>query len=397
MLYSVLRPARAALAGSALLLAGVLAIPAAAQAPAAGEKRPMTFLDMQLFRSAGSPAPSPDGQWMLYTVTTPDWEEAERQSDIHLVSLEEGVASHRQLTFTEANDEGSPVWSRDGSFFVFDSNRDAPDDDDDQNQLYLMRPDGGEARRITDAEDGVSDFAFSRDGRWLVYRAGKSGEQQLWRLPVEGIDAAEPEKLTTQAAGVGAWEWAPDSRRIYFITADTVDADEKLRREKEFTVDIYNMETPLSSLWALELDPNAAKRLTDDDSITVSNFVISEDGRWIGFRGTSADRYKRNITEQGINADLYLLETATGQVERLTNNEEVGENGPSFSPDGRWIAFAAPDILTEYSMTNDRVYIRPVAERGGEWRKLGSSFDGDVSIEFWSADGNTIYFNEGIR
>ena len=60
--------------------------------------RPMTFLDMQQTSSAGSWAPSPDGRWMLYTISTPDWQEDERQSDIHLVSMEDGVTSSRQLT-----------------------------------------------------------------------------------------------------------------------------------------------------------------------------------------------------------------------------------------------------------------------------------------------------------
>ena len=38
--------------------------------------RPMTFLDVQEMRRAGSWAISPDTEWMLYTVTTPDWQEA---------------------------------------------------------------------------------------------------------------------------------------------------------------------------------------------------------------------------------------------------------------------------------------------------------------------------------
>jgi dipeptidyl aminopeptidase/acylaminoacyl peptidase len=366
-------------------------------AGAQAQQRPMTFLDMQQMSTAGSFTPSPDGRWLLYTVSVPDWKEARRQSDIHLVSIVDGLPSTKQLTFTEEKNETSPRWSRDGRFFVFASNRDAPSSSSSQNQLYVMRPDGGEARRITNAEHGVSTFAFSRDGRWLVYRGGKSGEEQLYRLPVAALDTAEPEQLTRQPAGVGTWEWAPDSRRIYFVTADTVHEDEKLRREKKFTVNIRNMETPLSSLWALELEPVRATRLTRDTTISVTSFTISDDGRWVGFRGVSANRYKRNVTEQNINSDLFLLDAASGQIERLTDNQEVGENGPSFSPDGRWIAFSAPDDLTKYSMKNTRVYIRRVDDHGGQWRKLGGTFDGDVSIEFWSNDGRTIYFNEGIR
>src|SRR5688572_11095750 len=279
------------------LVAALLALPAASQTPAVS-KRPMTFLDMQHIRQIGSPTPSPDGKWLLYTVSTPDWKEAKRQTDIHVVSLERGASSARQLTFTKDKNETSPRWSRDGSSFVFASNRDAPSASATQNQLYLMRPDGGEARKITEAKEGVSTFAISKDGKWLAYRSGKAGEEQLYRLPVAGIDSAKHEQITKQATGVGLWQWAPDSRRIYFVTADTTDPDEKLRVEKKFNVSIRNMETPRSSLWALDLDARRTTRLTRDTTITVSEFELSNDGKWIAFRGTASDRYKRNITEQ---------------------------------------------------------------------------------------------------
>ncbi len=386
-------PASSAFIVAALLLAPTLAAPVEGQAPADGP-RAMTFLDMQHMARAGSFTPSRDGKWMLYTVTTPDWEEATQQSDIHLVSLEQGAASGRRMTYTDDKNEGSPAWSRDGRFFVFASDRDS---DDDNDQLYLMRPDGGEARRITDAEDGASNFAFSDDGQWLVYRSGESGREELFRLPVQGIHAAVAEQLTDAAAGVEGWEWAPDSRRIYFARPDSADADERLRTEMKFTVDVRNQETPLSSLWALELDSLEATRLTDNASMSVASFTVSDDGRWVGFTGSSAERYERNITEERINADLYLLETSTGHVERLTDNHEVGEGSMSFSPDGRLLAFSAPGDMHAYSMKNRRIYVREVEERGGACRQVGTGFDGHASPSFWSDDGATIFFNGGVR
>ena len=371
--------------------------------------RPITFLDRQLQRDVGSPTPSPDGKWLLYTLSTPDWNQGKRQTDIYLVSVKDGVPSTKQMTFTKDKNETSPRWSRDGKFFVFLSNRDAPSTaaaaptgtasatSASQNQIYIMRPDGGEARKITDAKEGVSTLDFSKDGKWLVYRSGKTDEEQLYALPVAGIDSAKPIQLTHQQAGVGLWKWSPDSRRIYFITADTLDKDEKLRVENKFNVAIRNMATPLSSLWALDVDTKNATRLTRDTTIAVTDFNISDDGRWIGYHGASANRYMRNITEQDLYSDLYLLETATGNIERLTNNSEVAESDLEFSPDSKWIAFSAPDDLTQYSMTNDRVYLRRVDNRGGMFKKLGGNFDGDVSIGFWSKDGKTIYFNGGIK
>src|SRR6266568_6053163 len=109
------------------LLVGLLPCAVFAQKPAPSvAPRPITFLDRQLQRDIGSPTPSPDGKWLLYTLSTPDWNQARRQTDIYLVSIKDGLPSTRQMTFTKDKNETSPRWSRDGKFFVFLSNRDAP-------------------------------------------------------------------------------------------------------------------------------------------------------------------------------------------------------------------------------------------------------------------------------
>ncbi|MBI2404444.1 MAG: S9 family peptidase, partial [Gemmatimonadetes bacterium] len=151
------------------------------------------------------------------------------------------------------------------------------------------------------------------------------------------------------------------------------------------------------------LDPVGVTRLTRDGSISVTGFTISGDSRWIGFRGVSSDRFKRTRGgtvmggESNLYTELYLLEAATGQIEQLTRAEEIGKGGPYFSPDGRWVAFTAPRDLTRYTRgLTQRIYLRAVGQKGGEFRRLGDSFDGNLGIDVWSTD-NTIYFNEGIR
>ena len=381
---------------AALTLAVTLT--ASAVSAQSNDKRPMTFLDMRLMKDAGSPAPSPDRRWMLYTVSTPDWKEAKTQQDVYLVSLQQGLPSTRQMTFTKDKNETSPQWAKDSRFFAFLSNRDAPENAASRNQLYVMRPDGGEARRITDTKEGVSDFAFSPDGKSIAYRSGKSGDEQMYRMAVETLETAAAEQLTKHPTGVSAgWKWAPDSRTIYFTAPDTADPDEKARREKKFTVNIRNMETPSATLWALDVPGRSTKPLTDAAAYSTGAFTISDDGKWIGFSGGSTNRYERNITASNLYADLYLLDTASGQIERLTTNREVPEGPVSFSPDGQWMAFTAPDDTAKYGMTNGRVYLRRIADRGQPFRKLGGSFDGDAGIAFWSKDAGTIYFNEGVR
>ena len=242
----------------------------------------------------------------------------------------------------------------------------------------------------------MSGFDFSSDGRWLVYRSGERGREQLYRLPADGLVGAAAEVLTHGDAGVEQWDFTPDGTRIYFARPDSFDEDEVKRVEKGFTVDVRNAVTPLSSLWSVEVGTGEERRETDDASYSVDSFVLSDDGRWIGITGGSPERYERNITASRLYADLYLKEVATGEIERLTDNYEVGEGGLSFSPDGRWIAFSAPDNMDRYTMTDNRVYIREVADRGGAFRKLGADFDQSSSVGFWSDDSGTIYFNAGV-
>ena len=70
-----------------------LVVAATAASLGAQTQRPMTFLDAQNMRQTAAPDLSSDGKSMLYTLSTPDWNQARRQTDIYLVSTERGLAS----------------------------------------------------------------------------------------------------------------------------------------------------------------------------------------------------------------------------------------------------------------------------------------------------------------
>ena len=92
----------------------------------------------------------------IYSIQIPDISIGEYYSDLYLRDVVTGA--ERQMTFTPEKNEAAPAWHSDGTFFAFISNRSG------NNQVYFMHPDGGEARAVTDADDGVGNFAFSRDG-----------------------------------------------------------------------------------------------------------------------------------------------------------------------------------------------------------------------------------------
>src|SRR5207342_2891594 len=120
--------------------------------------------------------------------------------------------------------------SHDGSFIAFVSDRDATGaapaagapaggrgagggGGGGRNQLFVMRLDGGEAKRVTDARDGVGTYSFSKDGKSIVYASGRADGEQIYVLPIADLwqgDIPKSVQLTRHATGVGNWQWSPD-------------------------------------------------------------------------------------------------------------------------------------------------------------------------------------------
>src|SRR5438874_1892107 len=71
--------------------------------------------------------------------------------------------------------------------------------------------DGTQARALTAGESTNTQPTFSPDGRQLGFLSTRSGEPQLWVLPMAG---GEPEQKTSFPGGVGEFLWFPDGRRV---------------------------------------------------------------------------------------------------------------------------------------------------------------------------------------
>ena len=112
-------------------------------------------------------------------------------------------------------EDGVQDWSSDGRWLLTTSQRGAKNGW----QLYVMRPDGTDQRRIT--EGGNPFYArFSPDGRRVVYSDNGRDEQSgIWVVDVDGKNArlvfpvVEPGKTVASAC------WSPDGKRIAVILA----------------------------------------------------------------------------------------------------------------------------------------------------------------------------------
>jgi dipeptidyl aminopeptidase/acylaminoacyl peptidase len=119
----------------------------------------ITSDDLWSLKALGNIALSPAGRRVAFVTQSSDKEKDRSRSAISLLYLDEHghiSGEPRQLTRGIKNDS-FPVWAPDSRRLLFLSNREG-----DNNQLWLIDSDGGEARCLTQLLHGVSEAAWFR-------------------------------------------------------------------------------------------------------------------------------------------------------------------------------------------------------------------------------------------
>ena len=147
----------------------VLAAIAIAALPGSGAsqgKRAVAVDDHSRFVSISDPQRSPEGSWVAYTVSTVDVEADKRNTDVWMVRWD--GSEQRRLTFS-TDSESSPRWSPDGKYLAFVSSRGTEDEKKRGAQIWLLDRRGGDAQKASDIKGGVSDIVWSPDSTRLAF------------------------------------------------------------------------------------------------------------------------------------------------------------------------------------------------------------------------------------
>ena len=323
------------LSAGALPVLMAIALPILAQEPSksAGPKLLTPEASLNL-RNISDLQFSPDGSRLAFVVTEPA--KGERRAR-HIWIYEKQSGAIRQFTFS-AKSEFLPRWSPDGKQLAFLSDR------DEQQQVYAMRGDGGEASPLTKGKRGVKNFA-----------------------------------------------WSPNGKQIAFLAPDAkTEAEEKKEKDKD-DAHVVDKEDKHARLWLLTLDTGEAKALTET-KWDIREVVWYPTGTSLILSATDHPESDQN-TERIFS--FRLSDTSTGDrkaAEPMT--QALAPRGPfgniRIAADGKRMAFVG--CREDGPSPHDLILARP-GEKATQ-NLSGASVDRPVFDFRWTRDGSLLALAE---
>lgn len=267
-----------------------------------------TIDDLLMLESAGASRISPDGRWVAYTVAQTNFKEDAFVTQIWVASTSAAPANV-QLT-RGSKSSSNPHWSPDGKWLGFISDRVG-----DRNQIFAIRPDGGEAVQLTKSETPVSNFDWSDDGRTIAYVA------------------TEPQ---TKAA--------------------------KDHKEQYGEFQVVRKDYAFAHLWTFDVaealeEPAAGRQRTKGRDFTIGGFSWSPDGTRIAFSAAI-----NPDLVQGGTSDIYVIDLGRDEVKKIVS-QPGPDNSPRWSPDGKQLVFSSAMGNKQFFHANSRLAV--VSASGG--------------------------------
>lgn len=238
-----------------------------------------------------------------------------------------------------------PVASPDGSTIAFAALGD----------LWLLK--NGSAQRLTDDVPVDTDPAWSPDGSQLAYSSDRAGSMDVW---IRDLRTGKDRRLTSSPDAEMAAVWSPDGRTIAFVSNQAYEQGE---------------------LYVVAASGGTPRKLLER-SFGDGYPSWTRDGRFIVASAIQA--YSSRFRE-GMNY-YWSIPVAGGAPELIVPQAHVpigkrAGDGPAISPDGRWLAFVANDLL----------YVAPIDERArttGPARQLTTELADSIS---WAGSDDILY------
>ena len=320
----------------------------------------------------GAPSISPDGAQAVCAVAQPSVKDNKIQSAIWLLSTLGGQP--RQLTQCGEKD-GRPQFSPNGEWVAFVASREQNGKKDDEPQLYLIPPDGGEAKRAAEVATGVVDFKWFPDSKriafiswvWPKLKGAKAQSDQL-----KETKARKDTAYATEDAVYRHWDHNLPMNRVPHLLVLDIDSGRV---------------TDLLEGSGYELprrDPSA------------NEFDISPDGKTICFV-YDPDKAQNAAPRMAL-AEIQLRGSSVVAVRDVLKDKAWDFAGPSFSPNGNQLAFLASHQAIKHTQPNHLALLDFKSSKGThsklakpKWQTISAKWDREPQAPLkWSEDGGAL-------
>ncbi len=331
-----------------MLLAFLLAAPTGST-----QARRIQLDDETKIVTVSDPQISPDGKSIVCVVTRPNLDEDRYDDELVLVDIATGA--QRVLTF-DRKDVGSPRWSPSGDRMAFlaavpytKNNKDDGAKKGDSQQVFVMPMSGGDARKVTNAPNGVEQFAWRPNGKDIAYvTSDDSPSQEVIEKHNDSFEVGDNDYLATAA---------PTSSHIWLVSVEGGNAGSD--KAKRLT----------SGPWSLPTGYAAAPISWTPDGQSLA-FTRREHPYLVGDRDLST---------------LQILNVETGEIRKLTSHEKL-ESSSLFSPDGSHLAYL---YRRDGDFNNgNEIFVTPFA--GGDGVDLTREIDRHLRRPIWMPDGQSL-------
>ena len=243
-------------------------------------------------------------------------------------------------------------------------------------QLWLVPAAGGTALPITNAvRDTAEDLdpSFSPDGRRLVFRGERNGRSGLWLL---NLDAGGPHQLT-QLSNPDGYDgnaaWSPDGHTIAFTRSIPPDSANSRGR---------------SAIVLLDVDSGVVR----DMAISGLESPFVSDPTWVN--GGKEIVFVTRIAQTTRGGRVWIVSVAGGQARPLTE-ESVQALSPTFSSDGRLMAYFAPDADGRMQVWKQEIHSTNVAAHSPI--RITNHVDVTPTRIRWTSDGSALLYSADGR
>ena len=334
---------------------GIVMLGATAGVGAQRAGRALAIEDYYHVQTVGSPQISPDGRWVLFTLSTRIESDNGTRSEVHVVPADGSAASRRVLHY--GRDVSEPAWTEDGRLrYTADRQRFAVDVAN-ATAVPAVLP------------ESPAGAVWSADRAWLAIAKDKPVEKR------ETAYASDFERRHEERFKGVTFDWKDFQRDGQPFPAPNLRA------------------RPAAALVIQPAAGGSAKALVDLD-LRPTNIAWNPSGSALAF--TADPDWRDELKYES--PDLYTV-TTTGTLTRLTNDGYVHAE-PAFSPDGKYLAFTrsfGTDMIIAQKLNHGGprdLFIRPVA--GGDPINLTASWDLEPAGPQWSPDSRYLYFTAAI-